>query len=150
MPTRPRLKTEGSLLPGLAAVALFVVMGFVFVTSRWGQPAGFGEGSITASIGYAMFGLVELAAHESEPFLVAFEIIDLALVAALVAAVMLGRREDESPFRQLSRRLQQRVSADGGWVPGRRDEASEDGRGNERGHEHEHQRANRERPEGDR
>ncbi len=126
MTSRPRLKTEGSLLPGLAALALFVVMALVFVTSQWGQPAGFGEGSITASIGYAMFDLVGQAAHESEPFLVAFEIIDLALVAALVAAVMLGRREDESPFRKLSRRVQRRVSADGGWVPGRRDEAEEE------------------------
>jgi NADH-quinone oxidoreductase subunit J len=99
-------------------------MAFVFLTSQWGQPVGFGEGSITKSIGFAMFDLVGLASHESEPFLVSFEIIDLALVAALVAAVMLGRREEESPFRQLSERVRQRVSADGGWVPGE-DESEE-------------------------
>ncbi|WP_254537744.1 hypothetical protein [Halomarina litorea] len=125
MTSRPRLKTEGSFLPGLAAVALFVVMALVFVTSQWGQPAGFGEGSITASIGYAMFDLVGQASHESEPFLVVFEIIDLVLVAALVAAVMLGTRDEDSPFRQLSQRVKRRVATDGGRVLGRSEDEAE-------------------------
>jgi hypothetical protein len=52
--------------------------------------------SITESIGYAMFGLTEHIPSEyrSESFLAVFEIIDLVLVAALVGAVMLARRED--------------------------------------------------------
>ncbi|MFB6179172.1 MAG: proton-conducting membrane transporter [Halorientalis sp.] len=97
MTTRPHLATEGNWLAGLAAVALFAVMGGVFVTSNIPDPTGFqGSGSITASIGYAMFNLNSLASFQSEPFLVAFEIIDIVLVAALVAAVMLARREEGS------------------------------------------------------
>ncbi|HET7324789.1 MAG TPA: NADH-quinone oxidoreductase subunit J, partial [Halococcus sp.] len=47
----------------------------------------------TASIGYAMFNLAG-GAYPSEGFLVAFEIIDIALVAALAAAVMLAKTEE--------------------------------------------------------
>ena len=39
------------------------------------------------------------AAVATEGFLGAFEIIDVVLVAALVAAVMLARREGALPFR---------------------------------------------------
>ncbi|MEA5387555.1 proton-conducting membrane transporter [Haloarculaceae archaeon H-GB2-1] len=95
MTTRPELNLGEHLLAGLAAVALFAVMAAVFVSAGFGQPAGFGDGSITASIGYALFAMTDLAAHESESFLVAFEIIDIVLVAALVGAVMLARRESE-------------------------------------------------------
>jgi len=96
MTSRPRLATDVNVVNGLAAVALFVVMGYVFVTASLPAPSGFPDGSITASIGYAMFGLVDQAAIESEGFLVAFEIIDVLLVAALVGAVMLARREEDS------------------------------------------------------
>ncbi|PSQ42576.1 proton-conducting membrane transporter [Halobacteriales archaeon SW_7_68_16] len=85
------------MLPGLAAVALFAVMAVTFLTAPFGSAAGFPDGaSITASIGYAMFNLGGIATEgtvSSEGFLVAFEIVDLVLVAALVAAVMLARRE---------------------------------------------------------
>ena len=93
--SRPRLNTDLEFTRGVAALALFVVLAYVSLTATFGAPSGFGEGSITASIGYAMFDLVDQAAHDSEPFLVAFEIIDVVLVAALVAAVMLARRESK-------------------------------------------------------
>lgn len=91
MTTRPRLKLGRHLIPGMAAVALFVVMAAAFLSAEFPAPQGFGEGSITASIGYAMFDLE--GPIPSENFLVTFEIIDVVLVAALAAAVMLARRE---------------------------------------------------------
>lgn len=91
MTTRPRLKLGSHLVPGLAAVALFVVLAAAFLSAQFPAPQGFGDGSITASIGYAMFNLQ--GPLPSEGFLVAFEIIDVVLVAALAAAVMLARRE---------------------------------------------------------
>jgi len=95
--TRPELveMDRSRLLPGLAAVALFAVMAAAFLTARFGAPAGFPEGSVTATIGYAMFDLVDLAAIPVEGFLIAFLIIALVLDAALEAAVMLARREEE-------------------------------------------------------
>ncbi|MFC7155211.1 proton-conducting membrane transporter [Halomarina halobia] len=94
MTTRPRFKLDGSsMVPGLAAVALFVVMAAVFLTSQFGEPQGFAEGSITASIGYAMFDLVDLASHQSEGFLVSFIVIAIVLDAALEGALMLAKRE---------------------------------------------------------
>lgn len=98
MTTKPQLKLGSHLVPGLAAVALFGVMAVVFLQASFGDAAGFPEGaSITASIGYAMFNLdiaqAEATLVDSESFLVAFEIIDIVLVAALAGAVMLARRE---------------------------------------------------------
>ncbi|MFC7138886.1 hypothetical protein ACFQMA_03425 [Halosimplex aquaticum] len=95
MTSRPRLATDVNYVNGLAALALFAVFAYVFMTSQLGRPVGFGEGSITASIGYAMFDMLDQGAFEAESFLVAFEIIDIVLVAALVGAVMLARREDD-------------------------------------------------------
>jgi len=95
MTSRPRLATDVNYVNGLAALALFAVMAYVFFTTELGQPAGFPDGSITASIGYAMFDMVDQAAIGAESFLVAFEIIDIVLVAALVGAVMLARREGD-------------------------------------------------------
>jgi len=97
MTTRPEIATEANWLTGLAAAALFAVFAAVFLGADLPSAAGFpGDGSITASIGYAMFNMGDLAAYESEQFLVAFEIIDVVLVAALVGAVMLARREEGS------------------------------------------------------
>lgn len=94
MTTRPRLKLGRHLLPGLAAVALFVVMTAAFLSAQFPASQGFGKGSITASIGYALFDLSGPIA--SEQFLVAFEIMGVLLVAALTGAVMLARREEDS------------------------------------------------------
>jgi len=91
MVTWPR-RYRGSKVRGLAAVALFAVMAAVFFAAEFGDVAGFPDGSITASLGYALFDL-DGAAVPSEGLLAAFEIVDLVLVAALVGAVMLARRE---------------------------------------------------------
>ncbi|AFK18700.1 proton-conducting membrane transporter [Haloferax mediterranei ATCC 33500] len=96
MTTKPQLKLGSHLVPGLAAAALFVVMAVVFLGASFPNPQGFAEGAnITASIGYSMFNL-GFGSVDGESMLVAFEIIDLVLVAALVGAVLLARREDES------------------------------------------------------
>ncbi|MBV0924642.1 proton-conducting membrane transporter [Halomicroarcula limicola] len=102
MTNRPELNTEGNYVAGLAAVALFVVLGAVFVGVSFPTPAGFGEGAaITKSLGAAMFDIAPGAlmgegesAVPSEGFLVAFEVIDVVLVAALVGSIMLARREE--------------------------------------------------------
>ena len=101
MTTKPELQTEGSFVAGLAAVALFVVLGAVFIGVSFPAPAGFGEGAaITKSLGAALFDIAPGAimdegetAVPGEGFLIVFEIIDIVLVAALVGAVMLARRE---------------------------------------------------------
>jgi NADH-quinone oxidoreductase subunit J len=82
------------LLPGVVALALFVFLAAVFLTASFPAPQGFDGAPITPSIGYAMF---DLAGGEvpSDGFLAAFEIIDLVLIAALAAAVMLARREGD-------------------------------------------------------
>jgi len=93
MTSKPTLRVGSHLLPGLAAVALFVVIATVILRASFGAPQGFpSDASITASIGYAMFNL-DMGSIPSEGFIVAFEIIDAVLVAALAAAVMLARRE---------------------------------------------------------
>ncbi|MFC4549458.1 MULTISPECIES: NADH-quinone oxidoreductase subunit J [Halorussus] len=91
----PEVDDRGRKWPGLAAVALFGVLAYVFVGAEFGEAAGFPNGAeITASIGYAMFNIGAQNAVASEGFLVAFEIIDVVLVAALVGAVMLARRDE--------------------------------------------------------
>lgn len=96
MTTKPQLKLGSHLVPGLAAVGLFVVMAAVFVGASFPNPQGFAQdANITASIGYTMFNL-DFGSVAGESMLIAFEIIDLVLVAALAGAVMLARREDTS------------------------------------------------------
>ncbi len=125
MTNRPRLNTEGSLVAGLAAVALFAVLGIVFLTASFPVPAGFPEGAaITKSLGAAMFDIApsaimgeEEAAVPGESFLVAFEVIDVLLVAALVGAVMLARREEAGEIVGLGTGTdtpEDAVAADGG------------------------------------
>ncbi|WP_436930762.1 hypothetical protein [Halosimplex halobium] len=95
MTSRPRLATDVNYVNGLAALALFAVMAYVFFTAELGRPEAFADGSVVASIGYAMFNMVDQAAIPAESFLVAFVIIALVLDAALDGAVMLARREDD-------------------------------------------------------
>ena len=93
MVTRPHFASEANHVNGLAAVALFVVLAAVTLTSKFPSPEEFPQGAeLVAGIGYAMFNLQPDGVVPSEQFLVAFEIIDVVLVAALVAAVMLARR----------------------------------------------------------
>ena len=117
MTSRPRLATDINYVNGLAALALFVVMAYVFMTSDVSAPAGFADGSIVASIGYAMFDMLDQGAIEAEGFLVAFIVIALVLDAALDGAVMLARREeDEQSVTAL---------ADGGFLSRTKETSSE-------------------------
>ncbi|KDE60349.1 hypothetical protein EL22_01215 [Halostagnicola sp. A56] len=102
MTTRPKLRLGKTLVPGLLAVALFGLMAaVVFNTTFSGSLQGFsGVSSITAEIGYALFDLEALQPTEgpmtnTEPFLVSFLLIAIVLDAALDAALVLAKREDE-------------------------------------------------------
>jgi NADH-quinone oxidoreductase subunit J len=82
------------VLPGVAAIALFVVMVAVILGAEFGTGTGFpGSIGITTGIGYLLFDLTGQTQLGEEGFLAAFEIIDVVLVAALVGAVMLARKE---------------------------------------------------------
>ena len=101
--TSPSLNLGAHLVRGLGAVALFAVLAWAVVRSTIDAPAGFpADASITASIGYAMFDLPG-GAVPADSFLAAFEIVDIVLVAALVAAVMLARRETGGSVRSALR-----------------------------------------------
>lgn len=101
MPTRPRLRLGSHLLPGLAAVALFCVFAFAFVTSSFPAAQGFPDGAnITASIGYAMFN-IDAGDVPAEGFIVAFFAIAMVLDAALDGAMMLASRDEEDEDRAL-------------------------------------------------
>jgi NADH-quinone oxidoreductase subunit J len=103
MTNRPRLNTQGSLVAGLAAVALFAVLAIVFLGVSFPAPAGFPDGAaITKSLGAAMFDIAPgqlmdegQAAVPAEGFLVAFLLIGVLLDAALDGAVMLAKREED-------------------------------------------------------
>ncbi len=93
MTTRPRLH-GGSKVTGVIALGLFGLLAAVFLTSGFGTAEGFGDGSVTRSIGYAMFNL-DSGDVASEGFLVAFITIAVVLDAALDGAVMLAKRDEE-------------------------------------------------------
>ncbi len=94
MTTKPEpIDFDQSTVPGLAAVALFVVMAAVFVTADFGNPAGFpGDASIVAGIGNALLGITN-GGLVPESFLVAFILIAIALDAALDGALLLAKRD---------------------------------------------------------
>ena len=95
MTTKPSLRTGSHLLPGLAAVALFVVMTVAILRASFGDPQMFGpDAEITASIGYAMFNL-DMGTVPGEGMIVAFIVIAVALDAALDGAILLAKREEE-------------------------------------------------------
>jgi NADH-quinone oxidoreductase subunit J len=96
MPTRPHLNLGSHLLPGLVALALFAVLAAVFLTSSFGEAAGFPtDVSITANIGYALIDLQRLGTIPTDGFLAALLIIAVVLDAALDGAVMLAKREGD-------------------------------------------------------
>ncbi|SEO97089.1 NADH-quinone oxidoreductase subunit J [Halogranum amylolyticum] len=100
MTTKPQLNDDLNLLPGLAALGLFVVLAAVFLQTEFGPPQGFpADASIVASIGYAMFNL-DFGAVPGESFLVAFMVMAVTLDVAIDAAVYLAQREDEGSFLQ--------------------------------------------------
>lgn len=90
--TSPELNLGPHLFRGVGAIIFFILFSTILLGVSFTSPIGFQDGAlITKSIGYAMFDLPG-ASVPSEGFLAAFEIIDIALVAALVAAIMLARR----------------------------------------------------------
>ncbi|MGM0604220.1 MAG: proton-conducting membrane transporter [Halobacteriota archaeon] len=90
-----RAGSRSSMIPGLAAVGLFVVMAAAIASSAFGTPVGFPEGeSIVAHIGYALFDL-DMGTIATEGFLAAFLIIAIALDVAVDAAIFLAKREEE-------------------------------------------------------
>jgi NADH-quinone oxidoreductase subunit J len=92
--TKPKLRLGSHLLPGLAAVALFVVMAATILGASFGDPQGFApDAPITASIGYAMFNL-DMGAVPGEGMLVALIVIAVALDAALDGSLLLAKREE--------------------------------------------------------
>lgn len=98
MTTKPRpVEFDRSMIPGLAAVALFTVMATAFVTADFGavtESFGFpADASVVAGIGRALIGIE--AAIPVESFVVALIVIAIALDAALDGALMLARRDDE-------------------------------------------------------
>ncbi|QLC33953.1 hypothetical protein EFA46_006960 [Halarchaeum sp. CBA1220] len=94
MTTRPSLATDANLARGLGALVLFVVLAGAFLLTEFGPAAWYPEGaSITAGIGYALFDMSAQTPLVGDGFLAAFETVDFVLVAALVAAVTLARRD---------------------------------------------------------
>ncbi|SEQ55821.1 hypothetical protein [Natrinema salaciae] len=96
MTTGPKLRLGKTLVPGLLAVALFAVMALVTVNAGFGDMTGFPDGiSITAELGYALFGFDELQeVGGTEPFLAAVLLVAVALDAALDASLVLAKREE--------------------------------------------------------
>jgi NADH-quinone oxidoreductase subunit J len=99
MTTRPRLRDPSTFVTGILAVALFAVLATVFLGAGFEEAAGFAsDANFTASIGYALLGLVEFAGESGVPgegFLAAFIIVALLLDAALEGSVLLARRDNE-------------------------------------------------------
>lgn len=121
MTTWPRPKLGSHLLPGLAAVALFGVLVAGVLSSSFGAPQGFpADANVVSSIGRAMFGIPG-ADVPGDSFLVAFETIDLVLVAALAGAVLLARRDEAGEAATL-------LSDGGRRLVGRDDGADEEDR----------------------
>jgi len=129
MTTKPRLNTDGSLVAGLAAVALFAVLAVVFLGAGFPAPAGFPEGAaITKSLGAAMFDIAPgqlmdegEAAIPAEGFLIAFLLIGVLLDAALDGALMLAKREESGENVGLGSQSDDNdatVAADGGTDAG--------------------------------
>lgn len=93
--TRPQLHLGSHLLRGVGALGLFVILSAVALTSELPDAIGFSQGGITASIGYALVGLNHLALHQTENFVVSLIILAILLDAALDAAIMLAKRDNE-------------------------------------------------------
>jgi NADH-quinone oxidoreductase subunit J len=93
MTTRPRLY-RGNVVIGVLAVGLFAFFSAVFLSSGFGTAGAFPEGSVTASIGYALLNLPG-GDIGGEGFLVSFIAIAVVLDAALDGAILLAKTEDE-------------------------------------------------------
>ncbi|WP_455448745.1 hypothetical protein [Natrinema thermotolerans] len=96
MTTGPKLRLGKTLVPGLLAVGLFAVMALITLNASFSGMEGFPEGiSVTAELGYALFGYDELqTVGGTEPFLAAVLLVAVALDAALDASLVLAKREE--------------------------------------------------------
>jgi len=101
MTTGPKLRLGRTLVPGLLAVGLFGVMALITLNAAFEPMTAAGAGfpadvSITAELGYALFGFDELQQiGGTEPFLAAVLLVAVALDAALDASLVLAKREEE-------------------------------------------------------
>ncbi|WP_435097687.1 hypothetical protein [Halarchaeum sp. P4] len=94
MTSRPKLATNANFARGLGALALFAVLAGAFLLTEFGPAAWYPEGaSVTAGIGYALFDMSGQTPLIDTGFLAAFETVDFVLVAALVAAITLARKD---------------------------------------------------------
>jgi len=92
--SRPEFAREANYALGVGALALFCVLVAAVALSSFDAPAWYPSGSVTAAIGYAILGRAGQTDLLSNGFIAAFEVVDVVLVAALVAAVTLARRDD--------------------------------------------------------
>jgi NADH-quinone oxidoreductase subunit J len=118
MTTKPKLRVGSHLLPGLAAVGLFVVVATAVLRASFDAPQGFpSDANITASIGYAMFNL-DMGAVPGEGMIVAFIAIAVALDAALDGSLLLAKREKDGSAVALladgGRRVRERIRDEAG------------------------------------
>jgi NADH:ubiquinone oxidoreductase subunit 6 (subunit J) len=95
MTTRPSLRLGRHLVPGVIALGFFGLLAWIAGTAAFGGAAGFpADVSVTENLGYALWDVEQGAdGIRGEGFLVALEMVAMVLVAALVGAVMLARRE---------------------------------------------------------
>ena len=124
MTTGPKLRLGKTLVPGLLAVGLFGVMALITLNAAF-EPmtaaagAGFpADVSITAELGYALFGFDELQQiGGTEPFLAAVLLVAVALDAALDASLVLAKREEEGEPVAALASAGEEASATGGPEP---------------------------------
>lgn len=93
--TRTGFSIGSFLASAIGGIALFFVIGTVALRVPFQSAAGFDPGTnIVAGIGYVLFNIFPSSVPATtEGFLAHFLIIGVVLVAALVGAVMLARRE---------------------------------------------------------
>lgn len=84
---RPRVRLGTHLLPGIAAVGVFVLIAGTILTAEFDTAVGF-TGSVAETIGLALVNL-----GPADGYLVALILIGFVLDAALDGAVYLARRE---------------------------------------------------------
>lgn len=83
------------MLPGLVAIALFVVFVAFILSSTYVEPVGFPEGeSVIENIGFALLN-IDAGEIPADGFLVSLIAIAVVLDAALSGAVMLAWRDDD-------------------------------------------------------
>lgn len=88
-------EVQSKILPGIGAIALFVVMAVTFARASFPMEPGFPEASVTAAIGMALLNLELTAGVPAEGFLVPLIIFALLLDAALDGAVHMAKRDED-------------------------------------------------------